>query len=301
MSSKKMAFLTFLFLPCLLLPRASAVPQSTIVGKVVDACTGLPIPNASVIIWDLNRLDKPKKGAGLYFTDSLGNYNATPPYIVTGHSYWLYAYRGDPSAASFDYVPSKSSDKRLLNLEAGETNVSIELVPGAPMVFYGNVWSVESPSPAYRVILSVVAPLSESAPEVCGASYVTNYGGSVDAFFLGFPSNLTVVPAGVKVELRGEAWFFIRDVGILKQSFRIDNDRKSFLLEQGAPAARVQLADYSLRQSSDVVSTYISRISSETDEAQRIGFYVWEERISLSAARGDLNNAMSQLSKGNHI
>lgn len=301
MRTAKIALVFFLAFSIMFLRQSSAVPQSSIVGKVVDACTGKPIPNASVIIWDLNRLDKPKIGAGLYITDSLGNYNATAPYVVTGHSYWIYAYRGNISAASFDYVPSKSSDKRLLDLEPGETNISIALVPGAPMVFYGKVWSVESPSPAYRVIINVVSPLSESAPDVCGASYVTSYGGSVDTFFLGFPSNLTVVPSGVKVELKAEAWFFIREVGMIKQSFRIDNDRKSFLLDQGAPATLVQLADYSLRQSSDVVNTYISRISSEADEYQRIGFYVWEERKSLSLARSDLHDAMSQLSKGNHI
>ncbi|MGQ9515378.1 MAG: FtsX-like permease family protein [Thermoproteota archaeon] len=283
----------------LFMHQSYAIPLSSISGRVIDACTGKPIQNASVIIWDLNRLEKPKIGEGIYTTDSLGNFNATYPYIVTGHSYWIYAYRGNVSAASFDYVPSKRIE--LPNIEPGSKNISIALVPGAPMVLYGKVWSVESPSPAYRIILSVVAPLSESAPDVCGASYVTTYGGSIDTFFLEFPSNLTVVPSGVKVELKAEGWFFVRDMGIIRQTFRIDNDRRSFLLKQGDPATLVQLADYSLRQSSDVVSTYISRITSEMDEAQRIGFYVWEERIGLSGARNDLNSAMIQLSKGNHI
>jgi len=280
--------------------RASAIPTAAIDGTVVDAHTEDPIPNATVLIWDVSKLDTPVPGAGIYITDNEGVYNATPPYVVSGHSYWVYAYKGNISDAIFDYVPS--TRRELLDLEPGENNVSIRLVPAATIILYGRVWDFDSSSPPYRApTLTVVAPLSDSAPDVYGASYVTSYGGSVDAWFLMLPTNLTVVPSGVKVELKADAWFFGPDIGIFMRSFRIDNDRRSFLLEQGAPSTLVQLSDYSLRESSNMVGSYISSISSETDADQQIGFYVWDERISLSEARGDLNSAMSQLTKTNYL
>jgi len=283
---------------------ASAVPPTRIVGKVIDASTGDPIPNATVLIWDVSKLDTPRPGAGLYTTDTEGRYNSTAPYVVPGHSYWVYAYRGNISAAKFDYVPSaRRGEEELTNIEPGEKNVSFRLVPAATIVLYGKIWDINSTSPPYRTILTVVAPLSDSPPDVYGVSYVTMYG-AVDTFFLGlgsWPSNLTVVPSGVKIELKADAYFFSRDVGIFVRSFRIDNDRQSFVLEQGAPATLVQLADYSLRKSADMVGAYISRVTSETDENQQIGFYVWEERINLGEARGGLNDAMSQLSKANYL
>jgi ABC-type lipoprotein release transport system permease subunit len=282
--------------PC----RASAVPPTSIFGRIVDAYTGDPIPDATVLIWDVSKLDTPRPGAGIYVTDAFGAYNATSPYIVPGHSYWVYAYKGNMSSAIFEYVPS--ARRELPNLEPGGMNVSSRLVPGATIVLIGQVWDFNSTSPPYRAItLTVVAPLSDSAPDVPGASYVTAYGGSVDAWFLGLPANLTIVPSGVKVELKADAWFFSRDVGIFKRSFRIDNDRQSFLLEKSAPPTLVQLADYSLRKSADIVSAYVSKISSETDEAQRIGFYAWEERISLGEARNELQSAMSQIQKANYL
>jgi len=59
----------------------SAQSSTSIYGRVLDANTGLPIFNATVLIWDLSTLTTPKPGAGIYFTDENGEYNASSPYI----------------------------------------------------------------------------------------------------------------------------------------------------------------------------------------------------------------------------
>ena len=62
---------------------------------VLDATTGEPIQNATVLIWDLTSVEAPKPGSGIYFTDENGKCYVSGDYLKIGHAYRIYAYKGN--------------------------------------------------------------------------------------------------------------------------------------------------------------------------------------------------------------
>jgi len=121
-----------------LLSKDAGLPLTSIYGKVVDANTGQPIEGATILIWDLATLEKPKLGTGIYFTNAMGEYNVTGSYLVPDHVYLIYAYKGNFTEEIVTYVPALQS----LTLKAPGQEVSFSLVPGALVKLEGTPYLV---------------------------------------------------------------------------------------------------------------------------------------------------------------
>jgi len=245
-----------------------ASSSSSIYGKVIDANTGSPIVNATVMVWNLNKLK-----VDTYFTDEKGNYNAQ---VKIGQTYLIYAYKGNFAEKVIDYVPTVKK-VQFEPYQGEDTAVSFSLIPGALIELQGTPYLVQSSSPiGGRVLIKI---LSESGLD---SSFVNQYGSSVDAWFLGLSRELVIVPADTPIVLEAEIWFFSREQArIGREIFRLYNGSRPFVLHQGFAETR-QIASYSLRRGLDFANSRIVDVSSQLDEAQGIGFVVFEERRSLA-------------------
>jgi len=267
--------------------RASSQISVSIYGKVIDANTGSPIENATLLIWDLNTLEKPRPGAGVYLTSKKGDYNVSAPYLKMGHTYLIYAYKGNFTAKTIDYVPSVTKLKlEYLDIK----NVSFSLIPGASIELKGTPYLVQSSSPGGgRIFIKV---LSESG---FNASFIDEYGDSIDSWFLGLNRELVIVPANAPVVLEAHIWFFLREQArIGRDVFRLYNGSSPFLLPQRHRVV-CQTASYSLREGLDVVNSKFGKVSNEVDDAQNIGFVVFDERRSLTGAQQKIIEASTLL------
>ena len=128
--------LIVLFIPQITIDKAR--PESPyICGRIIDAKTGLPIPNATIVIWDLGpngpyTLHKPKPGLGIYYTNEDGYYNITGRFVFPGDNYLMYVYRGNLTSGIIDYVPSYFSFS--FPLFESSMEVNMKLVPGASII-----------------------------------------------------------------------------------------------------------------------------------------------------------------------
>jgi len=262
---------------------SSAAP--CIYGKVVDFRTGAPIPNATIIIWDLNTLD-----VGNYFTDENGVYNVSGPLLKREHTYRIYAFRGNFTEKTIDYVPSVKK----LKLESLEgKNVSFSLVPGALIELEGTPYLVQSSSPGGRVFVKVLNEKGSNL--VLNAPFIYEYGSSIDTWFLGLSEGQVIVPANIPVILEAQIWFFSREeYRIEREIFHLYNGSSPFLLPQAGKAA-IQMPSYSLRRGLDFVNSKFKETAELMDEAQRVGFVIFEERRSLADAQQKIIEASTIL------
>ena len=271
----------------------AASPQlsASIYGRVVNVNTGLPISNATILAWDLNTLNKPTLGAGIYFTDENGEYTISGEYVIGGHTYWMYAYKGDFAAKTAEYVPVF----RQVYFEIIEDkNASFSLIPGALIRVEGTPYLAQSPSPGANQILIKV--LSETEFDV---PFMDEYGDATETWFLGIDRESVVVPANTPVVLEAEAWFYSREqrrIGTV--IFQLYNGSMPFLLSQGRTTAS-QIAKYSLRGGLEYVESKFVETSSQVDRAQSVGFVVFDERNTLIGKQED--SVANRISKANSI
>ena len=254
---------------------AASLTALRIYGKVVDFKTGTPIANATVIIWDLSTLDQ-----GTYFTDENGIYNVSGSLLKMEHTYQIYVFRGDFSEKTVDYVPSMKK----INLETPKSyEINFRLVPGALIELEGTPYLVQSSSPKGRVHVKVLS--EEGTPLVLNISFIEEYGNSIDAWFLGLNEGQVIVPANIPVILEAEIWFFSREKrGIGKEILHLYNGSSAFLLSQGG-IETIDLPSYSLRRGLDYVNSKLKEITQLVDEAQRVGFVIFDERRSMANAQ----------------
>ncbi len=269
---------------------AAPQPEVAIYGKVADANTGLPIPNATVLVWDLYSLDTPKVGAGIYFTDNNGEYRISGPYVGRERWYRLYAYKGDFGSRSIDYAPSPKVD---LFVEFPEgAQVSFLLVPGALIELEGIPYLVRSSSPGAQSLR--VKVLSE---QKLNAPFLDTYYDSEHRWFLGLDRQCVIVPANTPVTLEAQTYFYARERGRIEvESFRLYNDSLPFFLLQGHRATS-QLSAYSLRGGLRYVEAQFVVVSRTVNAAQGVGFVVFDERRSLTAANQRILEAGADLTR----
>ena len=256
---------------------ASAQDSPSIYGRIIDAYTGLPLPNATIIIWDLNTLAPPKLGAGIYFTDENGEYNVTGSYVRERHTYYVFAYKGNftKKPAEISYVPAL---RKNVYIEFREKNISFSLIPGAIIEILDPPYIVQSPNPeTLRTTIKVIPK------EKINVSYIDDYGDSSDVWWLRLSRNLVIIPANIPVILETTVWFFTEDVRnpVDNEKFIIYNGSSPFLLPQGG------IYSYSLSQNSlnagieFLRSKLFVEVSNKLDKAQDVGFVVFDERQLL--------------------
>jgi len=266
---------------------ASVSPDSSILiyGRVVDAYTGHPIFNATIIVWDLNTLAIPKPGVGIYFTNENGEYNISGSYLKEGHTYYVIALKRSSTekTAEIEYVPVI---KKNIGLEYGERkNISFSLIPGAVIEMTDTPYIVQSSSPeVLRYVIKVLPKEEISIP------FVDEYGDSSDAWWLRLGRKIVVIPANMPVVLETKVWYFTGGVGRFVESevFFIYNGSSPFQLSQGE-LYRCSLSEYGLKGSLNFLkSKLLLEVSNQVDKAQDDGFVVFDERRLLTSMQNEI-------------
>jgi ABC-type lipoprotein release transport system permease subunit len=238
-----------------------------------------------VILWDLNTLEKPKFGEGIYFTDENGECNISGEFLKLDHIYRIYAGKGSLESKSIEYIPAVNQFK--LSLEG--QNVSFSLIPGAAIVLEGTTYLVESSSPGEnRIIINF---LNETN---LNGSFINEFGDSDDAWFLGLGRNIVIVPANIPIILKTTVRFTNERFRLINEVFSIYDSSSPFLLPQGS-IKTCQISIYSLRRSLEIIDKKISDVSSQLNKAQATGFVVFEERSLLADIQRERNNAETVL------
>ncbi|MEM2761984.1 MAG: FtsX-like permease family protein [Candidatus Bathyarchaeia archaeon] len=240
--------------------------------KTIDALTGKAVRNTTIILWDVANLV-----AYRYFTDENGECIIPEDRIRLRSTYWLYAFKGDFNARIIDYVPVKAT----IHLERAEAkDITLTLLPGALIEIEGIPYIAQSPSMEKRRMSIKV--MVETKP--FNYSSINEYGSSLDAFFLGLPDSIVVVPAGFPFFLEVGVSYIRREfsrVSFEKEVFRIYNGSLPFIASQGERLPPIKISAYSLKRGVEYTRTLFAEISHIIDEAQAIGFTVFDERRML--------------------
>ncbi|MBO3840340.1 MAG: ABC transporter permease [Thermoproteota archaeon] len=291
--------LSFTELPLLLNPlipqgerlvtAASASPEASMHIRVLNALTGQPVQNATIVIWDLRTLKKPEKDAGIYFTNSNGECDIPEGYLKLDRTYWLYAYKGDLKGR-VDFAPAK---KEIFFEKPGRLNITLLLVPGAIVKLEGSPYLVQAASPGegYMVVKILVKKESFDIP------FIREYGDAIDVFYLGLDRKTVIVPAGVPFDLEvtiSIALLVKWSLREISEVFYISNGTFPFLMPQGSSTS-VRIPQYSLERGLKYVESRLLEASSILDEAQDIGFMVFEERNVIGRANQKLREASALL------
>ena len=268
---------------------ASASPEVSVHIRVLNALTGQPVQNATIVIWDLRTLKKPEKGAGIYFTDENGECEVPEGYLKLDRTYWLYAYKGD-FKDRVEFAPVK---KEIFFEKPSRLDITLLLVPGAVVELKGSPYLVQAASPGegYMVVKVLVKKEGFDIP------FIKEYGDAIDVFYLGLDRKTIVVPAGVPFDLEVtisiaslQKWSIIE----IPEVFYITNGTFPFLMPQGGSAS-VRIPQYSLERGLKYVESRLLEASSMLDEAQGIGFMVFEERNVLGRSNQKLGEASALL------
>jgi len=240
--------------------------------KAIDALSGQAVQNATIILWDTPQLTAYK-----YFTDENGEYIISGGHIRLRTTYWLYVFRGDFRARIVDYVPVKTT----VYFERAETkNVTLMLLPGALIEIEGIPYIAQSPSVEKRR-MNIKVVLETKPPYY---SFIDEYGSSLDAFYLGLPDNIVVVPANLSFFLEVKVFYVRREfsrVSFEREIFRIYNGSLPFIVSQGERLPPIKISAYSLKRGVEYTRNLFAEISRTIDEAQAIGFTVFDERRML--------------------
>ncbi|MEM3815359.1 MAG: FtsX-like permease family protein [Candidatus Bathyarchaeia archaeon] len=250
--------------------------------KAIDATTGEIIRNATIILWDIANLVTYK-----FFTNENGECVITGGPLRLRSTYWLYAFRGDFNAKTIDYVPTKAT----IYFERIETkNMTLMLLPGALIEIEGIPYIAQSPSiERRRMSIRVVI---ETEP--FNYSFINEYGASIDAFFLGLPDNIVIAPAKFPFFLEVEVLYLRREfmrISLEREKFHIYNGSLPFIASQGAVLPSIKISAYSLRRGAEYTKTLFTDVSRVIEEAQAIGFTVFDEKRMLSHASQNIIDA----------
>jgi len=271
---------------------AYARSSASIYGRVIDANTGLPISNATIIIWDLNTLTTPRLGAGIYFTDENGEYSVASPYVKGDHVYYVLAYKGNftKKPPEVEYAPAMRKNVYVGYQE--RKKVSFSLVPGALIEVTDTPYIVQSPSPeVLRYIIKVIPK------EKISISFIDEYGDSSDVWWLRLGRNFVIIPANIPVILETKVWFFTGLLGqpVQSETFFIYNESLPFQLSQG-DVYSCSLSQYSLNGGLEFLkSELFVEVSDQIDKAQNVGFVVFDERQLLTSTYKEIIQAKTLL------
>lgn len=261
----------------------TAENHPTIVGRLTDEVSGVPIANASILIQREHAMGRSSLGT-LGYTDEQGAY--TLELTFEGRC-WLFAFHDLPSSPGVDYLPGFAE----LDVERGRIyNVSFGLLPGASLRFsIDDVTFIENPNPRTRYFHFSVSP-----QEGFGNSLLKY--GSLYGQDIGLDPGHVVVPAGCTVKVDLEAIFFARMFDGLDAAhrFSIDDWGKPFSLTQGESRA-VDLKRLSLDHNMNLTVNYLKECYHALAIAEEDGLYLVEEEKHLTEAQRLLNASESYL------
>jgi len=133
--------------------------------------------------------------------------------------------------------------------------------------------------------------------EKINASFIDEYGGTLDAWWLRLSRDLVVVPANIPVVLEAKVWYFTGEVGrpIESETFLIYNESSPFHLSQGALYS-CSLSRYGLDGGLEFLKSKVFvEVSDQLDKAQNVGFVVFDERQLLTNTYKEIVQAKTLL------
>lgn len=273
------------------LVQVSAKGEAVIQGTIMDSITSEPIPNATVIIWDVYSYTKT-----VVVTDAEGRYSVN---VTSGNTYIIYVYFDDEETEGFDYVPKKS---HTFTVMAEETvNLSCHLVPGASIMLTGRIYDVRSQS-VRMYFVDVIDPLTSNLPTLNlkpdNFSLIFNWGDSPDVKRMGLPRNLVVVPAEVPVDLKvwTKSLSVRRPLVPVDIEFLIDNKGSHYKLSQGE-TVEADMSWYSLRETIKNVRTYWDEAWERLVSMESMGFYLGYLKGVMRSARRQIEAAETSWSQ----
>jgi ABC-type lipoprotein release transport system permease subunit len=286
--------LIFIFLQAFQICQVRGQGSHLIQGFVLDAKTGDPIENATILL-----IDDTTGARVLTFTGSMGQYNLS---VEDGHNYRIYAYVCVND--SYNYVPTRTAS--FWGQEARNTNFS--LYPGASIHFSEDVYWVESPWPSKSITFTVIDSLTEASINISNLigpyaqEPLIQYGDvAEDAVTIGLDRRLVIVPANVSVDVYVSARVKNQTANSYQTiQFTVDNDEKHFQLQQGE-SVTVDIRKYALKLSFDIVEKAIEDTRNFLSNASEDGFYVSSQRAELNdRVLPLLNEAQTYYDNGNY-
>jgi len=252
---------------------SSASPENLYMQvNVFDAKTRNPLQNATVIFYDVSS-DK----SVIKFTNEFGSCIFSSEF---GHTYYVYAYKGDFACRKIEYAPNK----RTISIKSFEPiTLDLPLVPGAMIELEGELYLVELPSPMER---AAEITLINRDPHF-NYTFIRDYGRSKEIFYLGLSDKIVIVPADTPIDLKVRTsviWIEERTGiprQICKEFYIMDAGGASFLLTQGE-VRKVSISPFSLRRSIEDVRLRYEGAISRLKEAQNFGFMVFDEIRALA-------------------
>ena len=264
-------------------------------GKVTDDVTGLPIPGAQILFYDVTSFRLVKST----ITDNDGTYEISVEDIIPVHTYELYVLH-QKEENLYDYVPLRVPIS--VEASASRKTVDIFLTPGSTIVLTGDIRYVRSPNiyPATAFLVKVRRLEGEAVSESLGVEGLIDEFGSNSEYvrFLNISDTIVIVPSGIPVEL------YVKSVVPIERAsgvqyyyygffeFIIDNDRKGFTLSQGESIS-ISLPKHALKESFDLVKTEFTSLFDNLSRSERIGFYVASQKERAQQV-GNLINVASE-------
>jgi len=250
--------------------------NSKISGYVIDAVSGNPLQNATVLINSFYYLKTDDRGFFRFEPPSEGWYN-------------IYAFYDNPETEGIDYVPSFWK----IYVEKGVSAYKIlALWPGASIKIEGKIRFVDKPMPASSFKFTI-QPFGGAG---WGDEYsVDEYGTVGSSKALGLEPNLIIIPAGIPVSIKVEAWIPDRT----RKVFTLMNETSPFTLEQGDQRI-FDIEKSCLKFNVEYVQNLLDQNLALLQEARDTGFLVEEEQKRIERALSFLNSLGGFISRGSY-
>ncbi len=262
---------------------------TTVWGQVTDAESGQPIQDATISLWEINRITN---SMIILKTDVNGNYifsfeaefmkkypEGSGYYSV---SYRLYAYYDVPSTPGYDYVPMFKDI-----IETGDINHDFQLIQGASVILDDEKvlivdWRHQPDSYDYII----------GADDELPSENVDEYGDYCHSSFINLSSNHLVIPADTEFNVEVKAWGGTwQDF----QSFIMDDPR--FNLAKGE-LIHVNVMQHSIPYNVNITKNFIDVTEKHIQEAEQKGLYTTAERQALKTVWSLLDSANMKLDNG---
>jgi len=242
-------------------------------GVILDEEDFSPIPNATLVLWDVDSSTIINKT----ITDSNGVFFLEGA-VIPIHSLALYVYRERENGV-FDYLPAKVEFD--LSQQENFSNITLYLHKAATIRLLGDIRYVKSPNippaPSFSVRVLVLN----------GSNFTSRYGmikpillygpNSEDARFLGLDERIVIVPSNKRFKLFVKALVLLeREEGLERYgffNFVIDNEGEGYLVEWNQ-LLEIALPEGALPESFMVVQNELVDLFNDLSQAEREGFYV---------------------------
>lgn len=262
--------------------------SSSIRGRVIDAVTGQPIKDATIVASGtistkgIRGLPESKPVKEVTRTEEDGSYRIS---LEGGFYCNLYAYSNDPSSPGYDYLPKQ----RGFDLGMGkDVEMAFELVPAASVILEGELLIVDSPRPPAAWTFTVLP--EKELPGINGSILTYGPSASLQNSLLNVNSTHVIVPANTSFKISVAA-----SPGP-PRSFVIDDPLISYLSK--GEGIRAKIGRYSIPYNLKLTKDSVQLSETRVAEAEQKGFYILAELRDLAKASALIEDAEKKFTGG---